>query len=283
MTKSSPKLSLPAGKPLDVSALCGDWSNTDRGNAGGMLGLTVTEDEGSLWLRGLGMAKPAAYAWDRVRASSYAPAPTSSRAWSLLADYDFGFMRTVVSTYHKLGILIATTYNLFGDGSERTDYWTREFFHRRLLGPPSTTTAPPGISRARDRREDTVHGPIDAATLIGRWVNFDRESLGITGVTVWRDPGRLVVAIDELGPDGARRWPELPGFAMAESTGGGPAIGFLATGDLFGERSEGPHLGTLCAYLNRGLLTVDAHLADVGGRTNVMTRTHLHLAEDAAT
>jgi len=282
MTRSFPKPSLSVGKPLDVSVLCGDWANTDRSGAGGMLGLTVTEDQGALWVRGVGMAKPVAYDWQRVRAGSYAPNPTSGQAWSFLADYDFGFMRTVISAYCKLDILITTTYNIFSDGSERTDYWTREFFHRRLLAePPSSTTPPPSISRDRDRRAATTHGHVDPATMIGRWVNFDRTSPGITEVTVAGTTDHLAVVVGELGPHGLRRWPELPVFAMAENTGGGPAIGFVATGDLFGERSEGPHAGTLCAYLNRGLLTVDAHLADVHGQAHTMTRTHLHLAEEA--
>jgi hypothetical protein len=281
MMKSYPKLALPAGRPLRSSGMCGDWRNTDRTGAGGILELSVTEDEATLTVRGLGQARPAPYAWHRVHAASYAADPSSSEAWSFLADYDFGFMRTIVSTYHKLGILIATTYNIFSDGSERTDYWTREFFHRRVGAAPEATTPPVGISRARDRRDGAAHGQIDSATMIGRWVNFDRDARGIVGVTVRAHADRLAVAIDALGPDGVRRWPELPGFAMADNTGGGPAIGFVATGDLFGERSEGPHLATLCAYLNRGLLTIDAHLADLRGPTNVMTRTHLHLAEDA--
>lgn len=281
MTKSYPKLVLPTGKPLDVSTLCGDWANTDRSGAAGMLGLTLTDDDGSLWLRGLGLAKPTAYTWQRVRAGSYAQNPTSDQAWSFLADYDFGFMRTVVSAYCKLGIMIITTYNMFADGSERADYWTREFFHRRLLGAPSSTSPPPGISRGRDQRPAAAPRRVDPVTMIGHWVNFDRDAHGMAGATVREDAGRLAIVIEELGPQGVRRWPELPVFAMAENTGGGPAIGFVASGDLFGEQSDGPHLGTLCAYLNRGLLTIDTHVADVRGQINVMTRTHLHLAEEA--
>jgi hypothetical protein len=295
MTKSNPSLVLPTGRPLHVSGLCGDWRTTDRTGAGGLHELTVTEHEGSLWVRGLGMAKPAAYAWHRVRAGSYAQDPTSSQAWSFLADYDFGFMRTTISGYHKLGILIATTYNIFRDDRTRADYWTREFFHRRLLADPTPSpTPPPGITRARDRRVAPERRPldptgqlpsrltslVDTASLIGRWVNFDPTSPGITGVTIRAGTDQLTVEIDALGPDGIRRWPELQGVAMADHTGGGPAVGFLATGALFAERSEGPHVGTLCAYLNRGLLTIDAHLTDVHRPANVMIRTHLYLAEE---
>ena len=117
--------------------------------------------------------------------------------------------------------------------------------------------------------------------MIGRWVNFDREAPDITGVTVRADGDRLAISIDQAGRGGVRQWPALPGVAMAERTSGGPAIGFLAMGDLFAEQGDGPHGGALCAYLNRGLLTIDTYVTDVRTSANVMTRVHLHLAEGA--
>jgi hypothetical protein len=267
--------------------MCGDWLNADRG-VPGMLGVTLSEQEGSLWVRGLGMASPLGYAWPRVRTPSFAPGPTSNQAWGYLVDYDFGFMRTIVAGYYKTSVLVATTYNTFHDGSGRTAYWTREFFHRRMLAEPPTTAAPRGITRDRDRSQGTAHGHVDPAPMIGRWVNFDCEGPDITGVTVRADGDRLAISIDDRGlppggsgAEGRRHWPALSGVAMAERTSGGPAIGFLAMGDLFAEQGDGPHAGALCAYLNRGLLTIDTYVTDVRTSINVMTRVHLHLAEGA--
>lgn len=278
MTRSYPDLALFAGKPLQISPLCGDWLNADRG-APGMAGVTLTEQEGSLWVRGLGMARPAAYVWPRVRTPSFAPGPASRDAWGFLVNYDFGFMRTIVAGYYKTSVLVATTYNTFHDGSERTPYWTREFFHRRMLAEPPTAAPPPGVTRDRDRIQGTTPGRVDPAPMIGRWVNFDREGPDITGVTVRADGDRLAVSIDQRGREGVRHWPAVPGVAMAERTSGGPAIGFLAMGDLFAESGDGPHGGALCAYLNRGLLTIDTYVTDGRTAANVMTRVHLHLAE----
>src|SRR5882757_3973614 len=182
MTRSYPNLALFAGKPLQISPLCGDWLNADRNGAPGMLGVTLSEQEGSLWVRGLGMAKPVGYAWSRVRTPSFAPDPASRTAWGFLVDYDFGFMRTIIAGYYKTSVLVATTYNTFQDGSERTAYWTREFFHRRMLAEPTTTAPPHGVSRDRD--QGTVPGRVDPAPMLGRWVNFDREAPAITGATV---------------------------------------------------------------------------------------------------
>lgn len=275
MTRSYPNLALSAGNPLQISPLCGDWLNADRIGAPGMAGVTLTEQEGSLWVRGLGMAKPTAYSWPRVRTPSFAPGPASREAWGFLVDYDFGFMRTIIAGYYKTSVLVATTYNTFQDGSERTPYWTREFFHRRMLAEPPTAASPPGVTRDRDRSQGTAPGRVDPAPMIGRWVNFDREAPDITGVTVRADGDRLAVSIDQAG----RHWPAVPGIAMAERTSGGSAIGFLAMGDLFAEHGDGPHGGALCAYLNRGLLTIDTYVTDVRTSANVMTRVHLHLAE----
>jgi hypothetical protein len=281
MTRSYPNLALSAGKSLQISPFCGDWLNADRSGACGMLGVTLTEQEGGLWVRGLGMAKPVGYAWPRVHTPSFAPDPASNQAWGFLADYDFGFLRTIVAGYYKTSVLVATTYNTFQDGSGRTPYWTREFFHRRMLAEPPTTALPPGVSRDRDRSQGTASGHVDPAPMIGRWANFDREAPDITGATVRADGDRLAVTIEQAARDGTRQWPALSGVAMAERTNGGPAIGFLAMGDLFAEQGDGPHAGALCAYLNRGLLTIDTYVTDVRTSANVMTRVHLHLAEGA--
>jgi hypothetical protein len=287
MTRSYPNLALSAGKPLQISPLCGDWLNADHRGMPGMLGVTLTEREGTLWVRGLGMAKPAAYAWPRVHAPSFAPDPASSQAWGFLADYDFGFVRTIIAGYYKTSVLVATTYNTFQDGSGRAPYWTREFFHRRMLAEPATTAIPRDASRDRDRSPGTSPGHVgpvghvDPATMIGRWVNFDRGTPDITGVTVQGDGDRLAISVDQADHGAVRHWPALRGTAMAERSNGGPAIGLLAMGDLFGERGDGPHGGALCAYLNRGLLTIDTYVTDVRTSANVMTRVHLHLAEGA--
>lgn len=281
LTRSYSNLALSAGKPLQISPFCGDWLNADRSGTCGMLGVTLTEQEDSLWVRGLGMAKPVGYAWPCVHTPSFAPDPASNQAWGFLVDYDFGFLRTIIAGYYKTSVLVATTYNTFQDGSGRTPYWTREFFHRRKLAEPPTTALPRDVSRDRDRSQSKVPGHVDAATMIGRWVNFDREAPEIVGVTVRADDDRLAVSVHQSTRDGIRRWPALPGIAVAERTSGGQAIGFLAMGDLFAEQGDGPHCGALCAYLNRGLLTIDTYVTDVRKSANVMTRVHLHLAEGA--
>jgi hypothetical protein len=246
-----------------------------------MLGVSLTEQEGRLWVRGLGMATPVGYAWPRVHTPSFAPDPATNQAWGFLVDYDFGFLRTIAAGYYKTSVLVATTYNIFQDDSGRTPYWTREFFHRRMLAEPPTTALPPGVSRDRDRSQGTARGRVDPAPMIGRWVNFDRDAPAITGVTVRADGDRLAISVEQADRDAVRHWPTLLGDAMAERTNGGQAIGFLAMGDLFAEQGAGPHAGALCAYLNRGLLTIDTYVTDVRTSANVMTRVHLHLAEGA--
>ncbi len=50
-------------------------------------------------------------------------------AWSFSAVYELGGFRTVLSAYHKTGILVATTSRIpLGGG--RSGEWTRSFYHR---------------------------------------------------------------------------------------------------------------------------------------------------------
>jgi hypothetical protein len=52
------------------------------------------------------------------------------RAVALAATFDFGFMR--VESYLRVnkGVLVIVAYHMFLDGSGRSDYVNREFFHR---------------------------------------------------------------------------------------------------------------------------------------------------------
>jgi hypothetical protein len=44
--------------------------------------------------------------------------------------YDFGFLVTILAAYAKQGILVLDTFNTFTDSSGRSNYFSREFFHR---------------------------------------------------------------------------------------------------------------------------------------------------------
>ena len=120
----------PSVDSLDLSQILGSWRNTDRGSSGGTLRLVVTERDGELVVRGFGVGDPDAYDWGETRATPMAQTVAGGNAWAFNCSFDLGFMTTDIAAYGKEGILIAASFNRFEDGSGRSDYWTREFFHR---------------------------------------------------------------------------------------------------------------------------------------------------------
>ncbi|WP_394829475.1 hypothetical protein [Pendulispora albinea] len=114
---------------LDRSPILGIWQNADEGESGGILRMDLTEKKGGLRVRALGTGSPEPKDWGEIEAVAYAPDVSSREAWGFTATYDFGFLRTTIVSYIKLGDLVTTTYNVFLDRSGRADYWTREFFY----------------------------------------------------------------------------------------------------------------------------------------------------------
>jgi hypothetical protein len=126
----------PPGGRLDLSELVGTWVNTDRGSSGGTLRYELSQRDGQLLVRGFGAGDPEgdgqgeAFEWGEAEATPLAQTVTETRAWAFNCRFDFGFSSTEIAAYTKEGILIAASFNQFSDGSDRADYWTREFFYR---------------------------------------------------------------------------------------------------------------------------------------------------------
>lgn len=125
----------PSAQPLapdrpDISALLGDWLNTDRGAVSkGPLRLTVAARGTGIAVRTMGSDPRQPRDWGEVPAAVYTAPGAPAVAWSLCAVYERGGFRTVVSAYHKTGILVATASSVPLDGGG-PGTWTRSFFHR---------------------------------------------------------------------------------------------------------------------------------------------------------
>ncbi|MGW0712088.1 hypothetical protein ACWD4G_40105 [Streptomyces sp. NPDC002643] len=135
---ASPAEPFPPDGP-DVSDLLGDWLNADRGAVSqGPLRLTVSRCGTGVAVRAFGGTAPEGHFaagrhpddWGEVPATVYTALGTPSVAWSFSAVYELGAFRTVLSGYHKTGILVATTSTIALDGDGRLGEWTRSFFHR---------------------------------------------------------------------------------------------------------------------------------------------------------
>ena len=122
-------LAATAGTTLDLEPLLGTWHATDQ-RTPGVTHLELTAAAGVLTISARGADEPQPQDWGTTEATSYGANPDSGTAMAFTAAYDFGFLTILLAAYAKQGILVLDTFTTFKDGSGRSDYFTREFFHR---------------------------------------------------------------------------------------------------------------------------------------------------------
>ncbi len=115
--------------PVDPAPLVGDWHNTDK-ESKGILRIVASARDGALTLRAFGAGSPAPVDWGEVAAGVYAEGPGSKAAAAFGALYDHGFLRTHLQAKVNRGVLVVAMFNEFTDGSGRSSYFNREFYHR---------------------------------------------------------------------------------------------------------------------------------------------------------
>ena len=118
----------PPGGIRDLAALLGTWFNTDK-NTGGLVRMTLAGTPGDFTVHAFGAGSPE-HDWGSIAAVAYASGVASPDGMAFSATYDFGFVETFLAAYTKSGILVLDTFNVFKDGSGRSNYFSREFFHR---------------------------------------------------------------------------------------------------------------------------------------------------------
>ena len=118
----------PPGGIRDLAALLGTWFNTDK-NTGGLVRMTLAGTPGDFTVHAFGAGSPE-HDWGSIAAVAYASGVGSPDGMAFSATYDFGFVETFLAAYTKSGILVLDTFNVFKDGSGRSNYFSREFFHR---------------------------------------------------------------------------------------------------------------------------------------------------------
>lgn len=110
---------------------------------------------------------------------------------------------------------------------------------------------------------------IDPGPLLGRWVNYDRNTTGMGVLTISGRSGGITVSVLATGPLWPPEVPESTGFAFAGAVDEMAATGFTACFALAGLDV------LLAAYLNLRLLVVDAY-AVRPGLANHFHRDHFY-------
>lgn len=266
----------PVG-PTDSAPVLGIWHNCDKGGSGGILSMSVERRAGRLYAHAFGAGTPVPFDWGEREAQPLATTPTSTEGWAFAVTYDFGFLRTLIRAYVKLGNLVVTTYNSFRDGSGRAPYWTREFFYliHVPLGELHASAVPPTdtLTRSRDRLDPigTTPPTLDLAPLVGTWLNFNVDSTGIcrADVTMGGPPMVRLFGSADTGP---HDWGTVEAEPLSADVASHESDAFVAGYDL------GYAQVSAVAYFQRRLLTIDAGTTyvDGSGRADYFTRAHFY-------
>lgn len=118
------------GHGLRLDNLPGIWLNTDSGTRG--IVKVVTAVNGSeLTVRTFGAGDPDLIDWGEVEADYiYALSLSSRVAAGFTARYHFDFAEIHLQANWNQGLLVLASFTSFKDGSDRSNYFSRDFFHR---------------------------------------------------------------------------------------------------------------------------------------------------------
>lgn len=122
-------------EPFQLDGLPGTWLNTNKDSCG-IVKVAIAVKSHSLLLRAFGAGDPAPSDWGEVEADHiYANSISSRVAAGFTAWYDFEFSRIHLQANWNQGLLVLASFTSFKDGSKRSNYFSREFFHRELIQP----------------------------------------------------------------------------------------------------------------------------------------------------
>lgn len=114
---------------LDLSSLIGRWKNTNSATRG-ISHLVISEDGKNLRVQTFGACASGPRDWGARPAMTYAYAVTGNIVAGFEVTYDFGSHEALVTAIHNRGVLVIHSYHRFNDGSGRSNFISKEFFHQ---------------------------------------------------------------------------------------------------------------------------------------------------------
>jgi hypothetical protein len=118
------------GKPglkVDLSPFLGSWKNT-KPNSGQLPKIIMKETDGGLVMHAFGARQPDLFDWGEAKCEVFTDGVDSPTANAFIASFSFDFADVEISSNVKLGVLVVQAYTRFRDGSDRHNYYTREFY-----------------------------------------------------------------------------------------------------------------------------------------------------------
>ncbi|MDT7540210.1 MAG: hypothetical protein QOE33_114 [Acidobacteriota bacterium] len=126
-----PALSDPATRTLSADKLVGHWVNTDP-ETKGLYEILIEQERDRFNVSAVGVGASGSIEWPKTEAIALAnlEEEAGQRTLALAAIFDFGFMRAETYLRVNKGVLVIVLFNVFLDGSGRSNYVNREFYYR---------------------------------------------------------------------------------------------------------------------------------------------------------
>ncbi|MBE9069034.1 hypothetical protein IQ260_20525 [Leptolyngbya cf. ectocarpi LEGE 11479] len=123
-------LTLGERPSLSLEALIGTWHNTNT-DSQGIVKVILTTDNGQLTVQAFGAGQSTLHDWQTVVVDDvYASSLSSQAAISYTARYQFDFKQVELQVNQSKGLMIIASHHVFLDGSNRSNYFCREFFQK---------------------------------------------------------------------------------------------------------------------------------------------------------
>lgn len=115
------------GLKVDLSPFVGTWKNT-KPDSGQLPKVIMKEVDGQLIMHAFGACTPDLCDWGEALCEVFTDGVGSPTANAFIASFSFDFADVEISSNVKLGVLVVQAYTRFKDGSDRFNYYTREFY-----------------------------------------------------------------------------------------------------------------------------------------------------------
>jgi hypothetical protein len=116
-----------ASGPLDVSGLPGVWLNSNP-QTNGIARMVMSEAAGKLSLQVFAIGSDGLIDWGAAEISVFGSTPSANVCAGFSCLFDFGFAESFLQGMLMKGLLVLAELRTFKDGSNRANYFVREYF-----------------------------------------------------------------------------------------------------------------------------------------------------------
>lgn len=116
-----------AGGPVDLSAMLGEWVNSNP-ETNGIARMLMMEADGKVMLEVHAIGPDGLINWGKTEATVFTSSPTSRIGSGFTCLYDFGFAETRLQGMIVKGLTVLAQFHSFKDESRRADFFVREYF-----------------------------------------------------------------------------------------------------------------------------------------------------------